>query len=76
MLNWFLLISFFFQLIKQHLTDTPLPSESIIGTEQTMPKETLSNTSYCLKVSHMQVTNDPLVKLKSIVVHKIKLKVK
>ncbi|XP_066448278.1 centromere-associated protein E-like [Eleutherodactylus coqui] len=58
------------QLTKHQEKDVPLTSESI---EQAIPKEALSDTSYSLKVSHTQLTNDPLAKWKSIVMRKIKV---
>ncbi|XP_072003645.1 uncharacterized protein [Engystomops pustulosus] len=61
------------QVIKQPLTDSPARLESMVGIEKTMPEDTLSNTSYSLKVSHRQATNNSLAKWKSIVMHKIKL---
>ncbi|XP_073435272.1 uncharacterized protein [Dendrobates tinctorius] len=61
------------QLIKHRGMDTPLTPVSIIGIDHTMPTEVVSNTSYCLKVSHTQVTDDPLAKWRSIVMSKIKV---
>ncbi|KAM4035957.1 uncharacterized protein ACNLHF_014993 isoform 2-T2 [Anomaloglossus baeobatrachus] len=59
-------------LIKHEVIDAPLTPVSIISIDQTMPPEVVSNTSYCLKVSHT-VTDDPLAKWKSIVMSKIKV---
>ncbi|XP_073510797.1 uncharacterized protein [Phyllobates terribilis] len=61
------------QLIKHQVINTPHTPVSIIGIDHTMPPEVVSNTSYCLKVSHTQITDDPLAKWRSIVMSKIKV---
>ncbi|XP_077117126.1 uncharacterized protein LOC143773615 isoform X2 [Ranitomeya variabilis] len=45
------------QLIKHRGMDTPLTPVSVIGIDHTMSPEGVSSTSYCLKVSHMQVSS-------------------